>query len=345
MSAIAGLGLEPVTNPLDVPPTADHFGDPQHDVPRWNETTFFEAWSPASGVGVFLHMGRHPTDLDLWWCQAITYLPDGKLTSDVNWGRNGDAGARTGNVTLDVVEPLQRLKLRYEGAGEVSDSDQMVRSLSGGGVRLPVRWDLEAQAIGPIWNLQPSAGVPMPDFARSSHSQQTFRVTGTITVDGVDHRVAGIGCNDHSRGSRDLTHFAGDQWVVGIMPGYTFHVINVWKQDQTPVLTVGAWFDDRGYRSVTARRHAVHTISNEPKAFDLVIDDRGTERVFALEVLHGCTISVTQQHDNLNGVGWDLPGDTVVLNESPVRITADTGDVGYGHLERSLRLDQAARPG
>ena len=217
----------------------------------------------------------------------------------------------------------------------------MVRSLSGGGVRLPVRWDLEAQAIGPIWNLQPSAGVPMPDFARSSHSQQTFRVTGTITVDGVDHRVAGIGCNDHSRGSRDLTHFAGDQWVVGIMPGYTFHVINGWKQDQTPVLTVGAWFDDRGYRSVTARRHAVHTISNEPKAFDLVIDDRGTERVFALEVLHGCTISLTQQHDNLNGVGWDLPGDTVVLNESPVRITADTGDVGYGHLERSLRLDQA----
>jgi hypothetical protein len=341
MNAVLGLGLEPVLNPLHVPAAADYFGDPQHDIPRWNETTFFEAWAPDNGVGVFLHMGRYPKDLDVWWCQAITYLPAGRLTSDINWGRTRDAGARTGNVVLDVIEPLQRWTLSYDGAGELTDSDRLVRGPSGAGVQVLVRWDLDVRAIGPIWDMQPPPDGSMPDFAQSSHSQQTYRVTGTITVDGVPHPVDGIGCNDHSRGARDLTHFSGDQWVVGIMPGYTFHAINVWKQDQTPVLEVGAWFDRDGYRSVKGRRHPVHAVSNEPRAFDLVIDDTGTEHVFALEVLHGCTICVTQQHDNLNGVDWNLSGDTVLLNESPIRITAASGEVGYGHLERSTRLDQA----
>lgn len=96
-------------------------------------------------------------------------------------------------------------------------------------------------------------------------------------------------------------------------------------------------------RRVTARRHPAHTTNNEPSVFDLVIGDEATERVFTLEVLHGCSVSVTQVHDNLNGLGWDLPRDTILLNESPVRITAATGEVGYGHLERSMRLDHALR--
>ena len=343
MSAVSGLGFEPVINPLDVPPAADWFGSPQYDVPRWNETTFFEAWSPGSEVGVFIHMGRYPGDLDLWWCQAITYLPGGQLTSDVSWGRTTEPGARTGNLSVDVVKPLERWDVRYDGAGELTDSDQLLRGLSGAGLRVPVRWDLEAQAIGSIWNLRPSDDGAMPDFARGSHSQQTFRVTGSITVAGVDHPVDGVGCNDHSRGVRDLTHFAGDQWVVGIMPGYTFHVLNVWREDQAPLLTTGAWFDARGYRAVTARRHPAHTLDNEPRVFDLVIEDEDTERVFNVEVVHGCSISVTQHHDNLNGMGWDLPGDTVLVNESPARITDAEGEVGYGHLERSMWVDRALR--
>jgi hypothetical protein len=84
------LGFTTPPNPLGVPRDADHFGDPQHDVPHWNETTFFEAWSPDTGVGVFVHLGRYPGDLDLWWCQAITYLPEGHLTSDISWHLPGD---------------------------------------------------------------------------------------------------------------------------------------------------------------------------------------------------------------------------------------------------------------
>lgn len=337
------LGLAKVLNPLRVPPEADHFGDPQHSVERWNETTFFEAWSPETGVGVFLHMGRYPKDLDLWWCQAITYLPDGQLTSDVHWGRNPGAGANTGNLRIDIPEPLHRWTIRYDGAGELSDSQQLIRGLSGAGVHIPVCWHLEAEAAAPVWNLRPAPDGTMPDFAQSSHSQQAFRVRGTVTVDGLEYPLDGIGCNDHSRGARDLTHFAADQWVVAVMPGYAFHVINVWKADDAPVLTTGAWFDEQGYRAVSARGRPGIDIDSGPTEFELIIDDAEVRR-FEIEVLHGCTICVTQAHDNLNGVGWHLPGDTVLLRESPIRIRDDDGRIGYGHLERATRLDRARRP-
>lgn len=335
------LGFPAPPNPLEVPPDADFFGDPQYDVPHWNETAFFEAWSPDTGVGVFLHLGRFPGDLDLWWCQAITYLPDGRLTSEINWGRHPHPGARTGNLAIDVVEPLAHWRIGYDGAGELTDREAMTRALSGAGVRVPVRWDLDARAAGPVWDMRPPADGVMPDFAQSSHSQQTYRVSGTVTVGGVEHRLDGVGVNDHSRGARDLTHFAGDQWLVGVMPGATFHVINVWKADQVEVLTTGIWFDERGHRAVTARRHPEHAVGGEPATFEVVLDDDGRERRLIVEVQHGCVICVTQGHDNLNGVGWQLPGDTIVLDESPVRITDETGAVGFGHLERAVRLDQA----
>ncbi|TAM68128.1 hypothetical protein [Mycobacterium sp.] len=338
------LGVIQVTDLPDVPPAADYFGDPQYDVPHWNETTFFEAWSPRTGIGVFLHMGRYPKDLDLRWCQAITYLPGGAVTSDVHWGRNTDAGARTANLSIDVRDPLQHWTIRYDGAGELSSSGQLVQGLSGAGVQVPVRWHLEAVAAAPPWNLRPAAGGAMPDFAQSSHSQQAYRVNGTVAVNGTEHQLDGIGCNDHSRGARDLTHFAGDQWVVGVMPGYVLHVINVWRADEQPVLTTGAWFDTDGQRTVTAHRHSDHDIAGAPSEFPLIVDDGGVERRFAIEVLHGCTLSVTQQHDNLNGVGWQLPGDTVLLSESPIRLRDERGQLGYGHLERALRLNRATRP-
>ncbi|ORW23270.1 hypothetical protein AWC19_11980 [Mycobacterium palustre] len=344
MFSTSHLGLAEVSNPLRVPPDADHFGDPRHDVVRWNETTFFEAWSPETGVGVFLHMGRYPKDLDLWWCQAITYLPDGKVTSDVHWGRNPGAGADTGNLGIEVTDPLRRWVIRYDGAGELTESHRLTRGLSGAGIHIPVRWRLDADAAGPAWNLRPPPDGQMPDFAQSSHSQQTYRVKGAVTVNGVEYGLDGIGCNDHSRGVRDLTHFAGDQWVVAVMPGYTFHVINVWNADDEPILTTGAWFDERGYRDVTAHRHPDYDISGKPSKFELLVNDAGEVRRFGVEVLHGCTICVTQAHDNLNGVGWDLPGDTVVLGESPIRIRDDSGRIGYGHLERAIRLDRARRP-
>ena len=32
---------------------------------------YFHAWSPQHRVGVFVHTGRWPADLDLWWAQVI----------------------------------------------------------------------------------------------------------------------------------------------------------------------------------------------------------------------------------------------------------------------------------
>jgi hypothetical protein len=53
---------------------------------------------------------------------------------------------------------------------------------------------------------------------------------------------------------------------------------------------------------------------------------------------------MTDRNDNLNGIGWELDDDTLILTECVARITASDGSVGYGQVERSVRRkDFAAR--
>jgi alpha-D-ribose 1-methylphosphonate 5-triphosphate synthase subunit PhnG len=107
------------------------------------------------------------------------------------------------------------------------------------------------------------------------------------------------------------------------------------------LVTTGAWFDSGGQRLVTAERDRSHIPADAPKGFRLLVDDNGRSRAFEIEVVHGCAVSVTQAHDNLNGTAWKLNADTILLSETPVRITDEDGNVGYGHLERAVQLGQA----
>lgn len=58
-------------NPFGVEPGLDLLHAVPVDVPGWSETMYFHAWSPQQRVGVFVHTGRWPADLDLWWAQVI----------------------------------------------------------------------------------------------------------------------------------------------------------------------------------------------------------------------------------------------------------------------------------
>ena len=102
-------------NPFNVRPE-DYFLQPvAHDIPHWSETMYFHVWNPVQDVGVFVHVGRWPADLDLWWAQVIAMLPDGELLVDRSWAgprppwaRDRKPPSRVHRAPQDVARELRR---------------------------------------------------------------------------------------------------------------------------------------------------------------------------------------------------------------------------------------------
>jgi hypothetical protein len=146
-------------NPFGVDPALDLLHAVRDDVPQWSETMYFQVWSPETGVGAFVHVGRWSTDLELWYGQVIAMLPDGELRVDRSWGRSDDArGPATGNVIVTCLEPLRRWRLRFDGAGEPSTLADLASRPVGAGRAAAFGFDVELDAAGGIWDMHGASG-------------------------------------------------------------------------------------------------------------------------------------------------------------------------------------------
>jgi hypothetical protein len=346
--------LSALDNPMGVDDALDAFPDPAAGHPAWwSETAFFAAWSPDTEVGVWAHMGRSQGDLGLWWAQAATYLPGGRLAVDLSWGRAPDQGcASSGNLTFRAVEPFRRWSVTFDGAGEPVTTGEVLGGLTGGGPRLPMRWNIDAIAASPPWNLYPPGpdgghpgGGDKQDWAGDSHTQQTFHTTGEVVVGDERYRLDGVGYNDHSRGVRDLTGFGGDQWFIGILPGYALHMVDIYDNAGGSLLHHGGIFDARGHTVATASRLPGVGPDGSPRKADVLIEAEGREPLtLTQEVLHTFAITINRRNDNLNGTGWGLPHDPLVFVEAAVKLTAPDGRVGFASRETAMQLSKFKRP-
>jgi hypothetical protein len=326
-------------NPMGVPPEADFFAAPPRDASaNWNETAFFSVWSPETAVGVWAHIGRCRGDLDLWWAHAAALLPDGRLASSHSWGRSTDPRcASTGNLFFTVVDPHQRWSVVFDGAAEMTTSAAALERLLGSGPHLPMRWNIDATAASPVWDLYHGKSGDNQDWAGDSHTQQTFNVRGSIIVGAEAFRVDGVGYNDHSRGVRDLTRFGADQWFIGRFQDHALHLIDIFDASGQHVLHSGGISTAEGFRPATARLLPDPDETGAPRRFDLMIDSGGETRVLHAEVLHLLPITITDANENLNGTGWELPGDPLFFSESVIKLSDAEGRVGYANREMARR--------
>jgi hypothetical protein len=329
-------------------PRLDAFRAPDRVTQRWNETGFVGGWSPNSGVGFFVHTGRCQHDLDLWWAQVATYLPDGRLAVGYSWGRSAEeATASTGNLEVRVVEPLERWSITYDGAGELTTVADLAAGTVGSGSARPMRWQIQAMAAAPPWNMHNvSSTGNADDWAPDMHTQQTYRATGSLIFDGATYAFDGVCYNDHSRGPRTLEAFAGDISLVAVFPDFSVHAIKVWDHDGHTRLDAGNLFAGRDSWPVRVRFAAETDMLGNPRELDITLqtpvgDPHLAMRAEALQVM---SLTITDSNDNLTGIGWDAPGDPLVFTESTVRLTTQDGRVGYGNVERSMRRSHAVRP-
>lgn len=335
-------------NPFGVAPEADLLHEPPAGVPGWSETMYFHVWSPDDGVGVFIHCGRWPDDLDLWWAQVIVMLPDGELLVDRSWGRAVDnRGPATGNLRIECVEPLKRWRLTFDGAGEITELARMADGPSGAGPARAFGFDIEIEAAAPVWDMHGALGLEGLSWAAFHHTQG-FLGVGSIRAGAETWGVRGVAHRDHSSGPRDVARLGGLHFCVLVFPE-TGRVINGlvnWDIDDVVDHRTAAIQQD-GRCEVTSSIRLVGLSdprTQEPRQFTIRLEGEGASLDLDAQWLHGYALSFLAPNENLNGVDLRAQPDALIISQSTGRVIDRDGAVGYGVVERDYRPSRLPSP-
>lgn len=309
--------------------------------PRWSETRFFCGWSPENAVGLYIHTGRFPGDVDLWWVHLAAYLPHGQLAVERFWCRNrATAGVRSDNFDVEMTETGWRST--YDSVGQLTDREALTRAprgCSAPSVRLG--WDVTATAASPEWDM--FAGATGLDFAKDLHVQGTFTLQGTLQVGNDVHHIDGVAFKDHSSGTRSFDTWSGHRFLVGLLPDRAVHAATIMREGAVPA-TIGCWYLDNRTESLLDFDAPLMTnLQGEPDVQVITLaSDSQTLRLHA-EIVHALPITISEENDNFNGIDWEMDGDPMVMVESIVRLTTEEGAVGYAFFERSARRSGVPR--
>ena len=351
-----GIPADRIGNPHQVDPGADTVLGPRHDIPDYGETAFISCWDDTSNAGLYLHIGRCPQDIELFWAQVLVYLPDQTVAVDRSFGRASDADTfDAGNLQVRFNGGNRGWSVAFDGAAQHSSPDHLARHFVGAGPARPLSFRIELRPAGPIWDLYAarriSDGAPQAatqDWAQGTHTQQALHHTGTLTYDGVTYPLNGMGANDHSSGPRHLHDIGGDLLLIAAWPDRVLHYTHTLRADGTVALDAASLIGpDNHHETVRVQLPYLESTLGEPTRFDIrVTDTSGRDTVIAAEVRATASLTLTDHNDNLNGV--DPESNDLILNESRLRLTLPDGTRGAAYLERGRRsraLEHAAGDG
>ena len=340
-------------NPFSVEPASDLLRSVPCHQTGWGETMYFHVWSPEEGVGVFVHTGRWPGDLELWWAQTIALLPNGELLVDRSWGRAvDDRGPATGNLRITCVEPLRLWRLSFDGAGAVANREDMADGPVGAGPARSLSFDIELSAAAPVWDMGTALGAPKPQIDNLSwaafHHAQGFYATGELRSAEQRWQINGVGSRDHSSGVRDVTDLGGLHFFFVVFPtsGRVANGLVSWKSDGTVDHRVFSVQEnglcETGYdvRVTGLQSYLTH----QPHQLTVTMARQSGAYRLEADWLHGYSLTLLSPNENINGVDLNSQPDALVITQSTVRVVAPDGEIGYGIIERDYRPSMLPSP-
>lgn len=315
-------------------PEDEHPHPVRPDVPLWSENYAFVAYAPAAEAGLFVHLGRAPYNPDLWRGTAVALLPHGELVISKTLGVSADPRApATAALSATCDRPLERWRLRHDGpAIRTSRAAASDRLVAGGDID-GLRFDVSFEALHPLWDLT--------DWMREqqwghAHIEQAGLVRGVVAAGGAEHAFDGTGFRDHTLGPRNFGNLNRTCWAHAEFPsGRVFCALRIWSPGDDVVLNRGFVFDGSRMQDATpGELPTIHTPDGAPHTVEVEL---AGARITG-EVLHSIPFMLDEPNDLVLGTD-PARRSTKVIVEAPCRFEWD-GEIGYGWLERSRRIDQ-----
>lgn len=204
----------------------DDYPHPVGPESNFNESMYFQFHDPGQRLSGFLRLANRPNE-GIGERTVCLYLPDGRLGFGFERPRIVDNSTMAAaGLAIDVVEPLQRLRVAFDGPVHVLDDPRAMTdpasALASGSV-VQCRAELEYVALAPVHE-QTFDGVG-ESFA-PNHYEQLAAVSGHVAVGELAWAVRGHGLRDHSWGPRSWQAPWFYRWVhassesLGFMVAY-----------------------------------------------------------------------------------------------------------------------------
>jgi hypothetical protein len=306
--------------------------------PSWRENFCFDGYDRNRNVGFWIHCGRWSLDPRIWREQVLLYWPDGHYLVHRAWGaRPHERGVCGALLDLVCIQPGRQWQLRYRGPVRRCDAEELQRGALTEGPQLLLDLDVSFTSAVKIWDMTANmARQPWGKF----HIEQTGRLLGRLSCEGLDVNMDGLGWHDHSRGPRDLKDMGRHCWIHGnLSRGRAFaltFIDNFIDGRFVRTLDKAVIWDQGSMFPASCLNPPFLDSSALPSSrFELTLQyERGS---VAMQALARCCLphSTSSQMECFDGV---TPGIAqIVTYEQGCEFTSD-GETHDGHCERSYRL-------
>jgi hypothetical protein len=206
---------------------------------NFNESMYFNFFDRDRTTGGFVRMGNRANEgyAEMTVC---LYLADGRVLFQYKRPQIRDNDAfDAGGLRFEVQEPTERVRTTYDGSVVVLSDPLAMTDPSSAFRENPharVSLDLLHEAVGPLYGHKSEGPVtdPEKEFARA-HYEQHMRVTGTLTLDGEQVRIDGLGLRDHSWGPRYWQAIHSYRWLTcNFGPDFGLMVSVTWGAPDAP---------------------------------------------------------------------------------------------------------------
>jgi hypothetical protein len=185
--------------------------------PNFNESMYFNFFDPQRKRGGFVRIGNRPNE-GFAEVTLSLYEPDGTALFNYKRPEIADNSAfAAGGMRFEVVRPFERLRISYEGRAvylaRPLELEDPRRAFTANPHR-PVTVRLEVEGLSPMYGGEVDEQSSEMVFAKG-HCEQHVRAHGTVTIDGIDHDIDGLGLRDHSWGPRSWQSPKLYRWLTG----------------------------------------------------------------------------------------------------------------------------------
>jgi len=189
----------------------------------WNEGFYFSFYDRGNDICGFMRLGLRPNRNEKT-LHCFLMMPDGSLVGTKESIEFDGPTLSAKGVAFTKVEDEKVWNLSFAG--------ELPSYRKGEDGTAKVSFDLRFEGLSPVFDYRECASSDKETLAAavgSEHLEQMGKVLGSLSVDGREYYVKGLGERDHTWGEKDWTAPRGWVWLAcQVNEGFGFNVTKLY---------------------------------------------------------------------------------------------------------------------